>query len=205
MPKVSAAESTPTTIPYDEFARNPAGILEQLTPGGDPVIVERSGTRYQVAVARPAHQGRPALGACRLRDGCAAHRRRQEARVSGRGLYPSAVSVPAVGSQRVFLDSSGFLALIHPAMPITRKPAPAGRGSPTTIGCLSPPTSLSPKHTRSCYPASARPMRPPSCVSFPGAPRGSSGSRSLTSSAPWRSSSTTQIKASPSRMPPALR
>ena len=56
MPKVSAAESTPTTIPYDEFARNPAGILEQLTPGGDPVIVERSGTRYQVAVARPAHR-----------------------------------------------------------------------------------------------------------------------------------------------------
>ena len=31
MPKAGAAESTPTTIPYAEFARNPASILEQLT------------------------------------------------------------------------------------------------------------------------------------------------------------------------------
>ncbi len=56
MPKASAAEATSTTIPYDEFARNPASILEQLTPDGEPVIVERSGTRYQVAVAPPAHR-----------------------------------------------------------------------------------------------------------------------------------------------------
>lgn len=56
MPKASAAESTSTTIPYDEFARNPASILEQFTLGGEPAIVERSGTRYQVAVAPPAHR-----------------------------------------------------------------------------------------------------------------------------------------------------
>ena len=123
MPKASAAESTPTTIPYDEFARNPAGILEQLTPGGEPVAGHRRAQRYALSGRRrtarsprrpAAHQGRPALGACRLRDGRAAHGRRQEARVSGRALYPSAVSIPAVGSRRVFLDSSGFLALIHP-------------------------------------------------------------------------------------------
>ena len=57
MPKASAAASTPTTIPYDEFARNPASILDQLIPGGDPAIVERSGTRYQVAVEPPDHSG----------------------------------------------------------------------------------------------------------------------------------------------------
>ncbi len=56
MPKASALDSAPTTIPYAEFARDPAGILEQLTPGGEPVIVERNGTRYQVAVALPAHR-----------------------------------------------------------------------------------------------------------------------------------------------------
>ena len=56
MPKASATESPSATIPYDEFVRNPAGILDQLTPGGEPVIVERSGTRYQVAVALPAHR-----------------------------------------------------------------------------------------------------------------------------------------------------
>ena len=61
MPEASAAESTPTTIPYDEFARNPASILEQLTPGGEPAIVERSGTRYQVAVASPAHRAEQRL------------------------------------------------------------------------------------------------------------------------------------------------
>ena len=55
MPKASAVESASATIPYDEFARNPADILERLTPGGEPVIVERSGTRYQVTVAPPAH------------------------------------------------------------------------------------------------------------------------------------------------------
>ena len=31
MPKASAAASTSTTIPYAEFAHNPASILEQLT------------------------------------------------------------------------------------------------------------------------------------------------------------------------------
>ena len=55
MPKASAVESPSATIPYDEFVRNPAGILDQLIPGGDPAIVERSGTRYQVAVEPPAH------------------------------------------------------------------------------------------------------------------------------------------------------
>lgn len=56
MQKANAAESPSTTIPFDEFARNLAGILERLTPGGEPVIVERSGTHYQVAVAPPAHR-----------------------------------------------------------------------------------------------------------------------------------------------------
>ena len=44
------------TIPFDEFVRDLAAILEQLTLGGEPVIVERSGTRYQIEVAPPAHR-----------------------------------------------------------------------------------------------------------------------------------------------------
>ena len=53
-------------------------------------------------------------GSLRLRDGCAARGCRQEARVLSGGIYTSAVSITTTGSHRVFLDSSGFLALIHP-------------------------------------------------------------------------------------------
>ncbi len=56
MQKASAAQPTHTTIPFEEFVRDPAAILDRLTIQGEPVIVERSGTRYQVAVAPPAHR-----------------------------------------------------------------------------------------------------------------------------------------------------
>ena len=55
MQKASAAQPTSTTIPFDEFVRDLAAILDRLALDGEPVMVEHSGTRYQVEVAPPAH------------------------------------------------------------------------------------------------------------------------------------------------------
>ncbi len=44
------------TIPFDEFVRDLAAILDRLATQGETVIVERSGTRYQIEVAPPAHR-----------------------------------------------------------------------------------------------------------------------------------------------------
>ncbi|MAG37432.1 MAG: hypothetical protein CL878_14450 [Dehalococcoidia bacterium] len=54
MPQASAPPSKRTTIPFAEFARDLAGILERLAAQGEPVVVERNGTRYHVAVAPAA-------------------------------------------------------------------------------------------------------------------------------------------------------
>ncbi len=56
MQKASATQPSYTTIPFEEFVRDLAAILDRLALDGEPVIVEHSGTRYQVEVAPSTHR-----------------------------------------------------------------------------------------------------------------------------------------------------